>query len=192
MTASAQYSLLEWAYELAVVSAVCISWAELHLFHFVWSMSPDFVRSHCSKEGIRQCYFDEASLRALPLQPPFCLSNGNHTAHFFSSRTLACGFFITYCISCTAARGHPPLAIIAIVNARHISDCSSSTWPPCLAIVADMLKTYKKVVAACNNEIQLVCPPYTLLWPPLRRLQPVMSTPGNAYHKVCARLSQSW
>jgi len=42
----------------------------------------------------------------------------------------------------------PSLAILAIFKARRMSDCSSCTWPPCLAIVADMLKTSKKLVAA--------------------------------------------
>jgi len=51
-----------------------------------------------------------------------------------------------------AARENRPLAIFAIFKARHMSDCSSCTRPPCLAIVAEMLKTYKMLVAASESE----------------------------------------
>jgi hypothetical protein len=44
-----------------------------------------------------------------------------------------------------------------------MSECSSCTRPPCLAIVADMLKTYKTLVDGSNNEIRLLPLPYTLL-----------------------------
>jgi hypothetical protein len=37
--------------------------------------------------------------------------------------------------------------MMAIFNARHMSNYSSCTRPPCLPIVADTLKTYKKLVA---------------------------------------------
>jgi hypothetical protein len=37
---------------------------------------------------------------------------------------------------------------LAIFKARRMSDCSSYNRPPCLAIVADMLKTYMILVAA--------------------------------------------
>jgi hypothetical protein len=40
-------------------------------------------------------------------------------------------------------------------KARLMSDCSSCTRPPCLAIIADMLNTYKKLVAASNTEMRL-------------------------------------
>ena len=66
---------------------------------------------------------------------------GNWTPCFFSSLTSAWGFLIRYWVSSIAARENPSLAILAIFNARHMSDCSSCTQPPCLAIVADMLKT---------------------------------------------------
>jgi len=73
---------------------------------------------------------------------------GNTTPHFFCSGTLAHGFWISCSGSSIAARKHPPLAILAIFKARHMSDSSSYTRPPCLALVADMLKTYRKLVAA--------------------------------------------
>jgi len=76
------------------------------------------------------------------------LCPGNTTPHCFPSQTLARGSFISSCISSTAARKNSCLAILAISKARCMLDCSSCTRPPCLAIVAVMLKTYKKLVAA--------------------------------------------
>jgi len=57
---------------------------------------------------------------------------------------------------------NPSLAILAIFRARRMSDCCSWTRPPCVSIVADMLKTFKESVAASNNEIRLLSEPYTL------------------------------
>ena len=90
------------------------------------------------------------------------LWTGNSTLRFIFSRTSASGIKIRYYISSIAVREKPSLAILAIFNARCMSDCSSCTRPPCLAIVADMLKTYKTLVAASNDEIWLLPPPYTL------------------------------
>jgi len=76
------------------------------------------------------------------------LCPGNSTPRFCPSRTSAWGVLISCCVSSIAARENPPLAILAIFKARRMSDCSSCTRPPCLAIVADMLKTSRKLVAA--------------------------------------------
>jgi hypothetical protein len=76
------------------------------------------------------------------------------------------------------------LASMAIFNARCMLNCSSCTRPPRLAIVADMLETYKTFVAASNNEIWLLPLPYMLPLPPLSGLQPVSSTCGDAYHDI--------
>jgi len=75
-------------------------------------------------------------------------SPGNTSPRFFSCRTSARGCLIRNCVSSNAARKNPHLAILALFKARHMSDCSSCTQPPCLAIVADMLKIYKELVAA--------------------------------------------
>jgi len=91
------------------------------------------------------------------------LCPGNSTRRFFSSRTLARGFLMRYFVSSIAAREKLSLAILAIFNARRMSDCSSCTLPPSLAIVADMLKTYKILVDASNNEIRLLPLPYMRL-----------------------------
>jgi len=90
------------------------------------------------------------------------LCPGNSTPCVFSSRTSACGFLIRYYVSSIAAREECSLAILAIFNAWRISDYSSCTRPPCLAIVGDMLKTYKPLVAASNKEIRMLPLPYTL------------------------------
>ena len=89
------------------------------------------------------------------------LSPGNSTPHFFSSRTLVQSVLIRYCVSAIAARKNTSLAILVIFKARRMSDCSSCTGPPCLAIVADILNTNKKLVAASNNEMRLLPQPHT-------------------------------
>jgi len=87
---------------------------------------------------------------------------GNVTPCFFFSRTWGCGFLMRYFVSSIVAREKPYLGILAIFNARRMSDCSSCTWPSCLALVADMWKTYKTLVAPCHNEIWLLPLPYML------------------------------
>jgi hypothetical protein len=88
---------------------------------------------------------------------------GNSTPCFFSFRTSARGFLMRYFVSCIVAPENPSLAILAIFNAWHMLESYSRTRPPCFAIVADMLKTYKIWVDASNNEIRLLPLPYTLL-----------------------------
>jgi len=78
---------------------------------------------------------------------------GDTTPRFFSSQTSLRGLWITCCISSMPACKNPSLAILAIVKARRMLDCSSCTRPSCLAIVADMLKTYKILVAASRVRI---------------------------------------
>ena len=72
----------------------------------------------------------------------------NSTPHLVSPPTSAPGLLIRYCLSSIAASENPPLDIFLIVMARRMSDCSSCTRPPCLAIVADTSKTCKRIVAA--------------------------------------------
>jgi len=101
--------------------------------------------------------------RCLSIAAFTCLCPGNWTSHFFSSWTSAQGVFIRYCISSIGACKNHHFAIVAIFNARHMSDCYSCTRPPCLAIVADMFKTYKKLCAASNNGMWLLRQPDMLL-----------------------------
>jgi len=76
--------------------------------------------------------------------------------------------------------------------ARHMMDCSCWTRTLCLGIAPDMLKTYKKLVPACTNEIQQLRQPYTLLEPPPRCLKYVSINHGNAYVEIWPLKSQSW
>jgi len=78
---------------------------------------------------------------------------GNSTPLCFSSWTLAGGFLLRYCILSTGARENPPLSIFGMFKARRMLDCSSCTRPPCFAIVSDMVKTYKKLVAALRMRV---------------------------------------
>jgi len=88
---------------------------------------------------------------------------GNSTPHFFFSQTSARGFLIRYCLSLIVACENSALPILAIFKARRMSDCFSCTQPPCLAIMAEMFNTYKKLVVASNNEMRLLPQPYMLL-----------------------------
>jgi len=121
-----------------------------------------------------------------------CLCPANSTPRFFSSRTLARGLLISYCVPSIAARENPPSSMLAIFKASCILGCSSCTRPPCLTIVADKLKTYKKLVAGSKRKIQLLPQPYTTPYPPPKSFNPVSSTPGNLYHKIHQRTSQRW
>jgi len=95
-------------------------------------------------------------------------------------------FWVSSILACE----HPSLTILAMLNARHMLDCSSCTWPPCLAIVADMLQTCKKSVAASKYEFRVIHQPYLLPSPPLSCLTPVSSTLGDAYYEISLR--KSW
>jgi len=50
------YSTMEWALE----SAVCLRWAEVHLYRYVSNVSEDCSGCHWGKEGILARGFDEA------------------------------------------------------------------------------------------------------------------------------------
>jgi hypothetical protein len=50
---------LESAVESALDSAVCVGWADVHLFLCVSSGSEDCLGCHCGKEGIRASGFNE-------------------------------------------------------------------------------------------------------------------------------------
>ena len=90
------------------------------------------------------------------------ICSGSSTPRVISSGTSAPGSVIRYCVSSNALRENPPLAILTIFHGWRMLNCFSCSRLPFLAIVADMLKTYKKLVAVCNNEIWLVPQPYTV------------------------------
>ena len=101
-------------------------------------------------------------------------------------------FLIRNCISSIAAREKPSLAIFATFRAWRMLDCSNCTRPPCLAMVADILNTYKKLVAACNDEIRRLPQPYNLPEPPLTWFKTVSSTHEDSYDGIHARKSPTW
>ena len=106
----------------------------------------EHIKIEKSSNGKRSMYINIAGCLLIAAFP--FIRSGNTTPRFFSSGTSAQGFLIRNCISSIAACANPPLAILAIFKARRMSECSGCTQPPCLAIVADMLITYKKSVAA--------------------------------------------
>jgi len=71
-------------------------------------------------------------------------------------------FLVRYCVASIVANNISPLAILSVFKVMRMSDCCSCSHPPFLAIVADISKTYKNVVAACKNEIWLLPLPYTI------------------------------
>lgn len=109
---------------------------------------------------------------------------GNSSLHLVSSQTAGQGLLILYCVSSIAVREIPPMAILANFHARHMLDCSTYTQPSRLAIVADMLKSYKILVGTSNNWIAQLPQPSMLLKSPLWRLLPVLTTPENAYYET--------
>ena len=65
-------SALESALESALDSAVCVVWAEVHLFLCVSSGSADSLRCHFGKEGSRAFGYDKALPGVFVSQPsPF-------------------------------------------------------------------------------------------------------------------------
>ena len=73
---------------------------------------------------------------------------------------LRLGFLDRFAIEPNGFSGPNPDPLLSLFKAKRISDSSSCTLPPCLAIVADMFNTYKKLVAASNNEMRLLPQPY--------------------------------
>jgi len=123
----------------ALESALCVGRVEVHLFllrlhHVCGLFMVPFWHGRQPDVWIWQSIAGCLCIAAFTLLCP-----GYSTPRFFSSRTLVQGFLIRYFIASIAAREKPSLAILAIFNARRMSDCSSCTRPPCLAIVADML-----------------------------------------------------
>jgi hypothetical protein len=148
-------SPLESALESALDSAVCLSWAEVYLFLCVSSASVDTLWCNFGQKGIWGLWFWRSIAGCLAITAFTLLCPGNSTPCFFSCRTSARGFLNHYFFSSTVARENRPLEILARFKARSMLDCSSYTRPPCLAIGADMLNTYKKSVAASNTEMRL-------------------------------------
>jgi len=154
-------SALQVALESALESAVCLGWAKVHLFLCVPSVCADSLRAFWHGRHLSVWFW--RSIAGCHSVAAFTLvCRGNSTPCFFSSQTSVQGLLIRYCDPFIAARENHSLGILAMFKARHMSDCSSCTPPHCLAIVADMLNTYTKLVAASNDEMRLLPQPYTL------------------------------
>jgi len=108
-------------------------------------------------------WFSWSIARCLSITSFTYLCPCHSTPQVFYFGTSAWGLLIRYYVSSIAAHKNPLLASLAIFNARRMSDCSSCAQPLCLAIVADMLKTYKQLVAAFTDLIWQLPQPYPLL-----------------------------
>jgi len=140
--------------------AVSVKWSYIH------SVAPPVcLQIFCHAILVRKAAMCEAFMNhswvsfhcSLHLSVPRKLNS-----HFLSSWTLVRGFLSKYCIYSPAAHEYPPLDMLAIFNAQRMSDHSSCTLPPCCAIGAVMLKSYKKLFALCKYEIWLLPLPYLL------------------------------
>jgi len=112
-----------------------------------WHLSVSFLTT------IARCL----SIAALALPYP-----ANTTRHLCPSRTSARGDWMRYYVNSIAVHENSPLVILARFNTQGMLVCSSCTRPPCPAIVADMLKAFKRSVAASKYEIRLLPEPYTV------------------------------
>lgn len=115
---------------------------------------------------------------------------GIATTCCFSSLKSDLRVLIRYRVSPIATPINLPLAILALLNAKCMSDCSSCSCNHSLAIVADMLKTDQKLIAASAYEIELLHLPYTLSYHCLRWLQPVLVSLGDVYYGSHPQISQ--
>ena len=147
----------------ALESAVYVGLAEVHLFPWVSSVSADSWRCHIGKKDIHPGGFDEGLPGVFPSQA-LTLYSQETQLPVSSLPRLQHKVPLSH-IAFPLFRSAITLLwpILVIFKARHMSDCCSLTRPPCLAIVADMLKTYKKLIAASINMIRLVPQRYTPL-----------------------------
>jgi len=80
---------------------------------------------------------------------------GEHNTPFFHFLNFGSWFvdLLLRSLHCSARK--PFFRHLGYIQPRCMSDCSSCTQPPCLAIAADMLKTYKKLVA--DSWVRIGC-----------------------------------
>jgi len=162
--------------------------------------APVFLHLHCVSgfialplgEGRQQSYWLLRTITGRHSNPAFSLvCPGNTTPRVFSSRTSTRGVLISCCVSSYGAQENTSLAILARFKARCISDSSSCTRPACIAIVAEMFRTCKKLVPASKvrfgyyrYHIRL----HRLFYP----TKPVLSIPGDIYHEIGLGKCQDW
>jgi len=165
---------------------------EVHPLLYTSSMSADCLLCHFGKHGSPLIDFHEPLPGVFLMQPSPFYINETHLPTSSHLRVGCEGVLNMNCASSSAACENPPLAILAIFNTRRMSDYSCCTWHPCLAIVADMLQTYKILVAASQNEIELLPLPYTTTEPSPRYMKPALSSLRDPYHDTHPRRSQIW
>jgi len=124
-----------------------VSWRGVQLCICAYSVSGDSVLYNlANKAAVRSIFPKLSQVSFHHSRNIFMLRKLNTTLLLFWD--FGPTFIVRCCSFSIAAHEYPPLSGLAIFKARRMSDSSSCTWPPCLAIVADMLKTYKKLVAA--------------------------------------------
>jgi len=144
-------------------------------------------------QGRQLCGWFSQSIAGCLSIAAFTFSFPANSTPCFSSSGAAAGGFLNRCYtSSIAAPKNPPLAILAIFRARHMSNCSSCTQLPCLARVEKILKTYTELIAASTYGIWLLPPPCILPWNCLRWLKPVSSTVVATYHWIRLQTSETW
>jgi len=176
----------------ALESALSVGWAEIHLFLCISSESADSLQYHFAIERHPAGWFLRDIAGYLCMVAFIILCPGHSTPCFFTSRIPAQCCSVRYCVSFNAACENTLLAFLAIFKAREMLDSSRGTRPPRITIVADLLNTYKQLVAASINKIWLLYQPYMLPSPPLKWLKAVLSHHQDAYQDISRWKSQCW
>jgi hypothetical protein len=117
------------------------------LWILCWPILPRNVATH-------QIFMIHERCLSIPSLSFLCPQNSANKV--ICSQTLACGFAIRYCVYAIVESRNTLWAILPGFKTRPMKDCCSDTWPPCLAILADMLKTYQKLVVTSKNEVSLL------------------------------------
>jgi hypothetical protein len=99
-------------------------------------------------------------------------SPGNWTPCIFGYRTVSPGSLSMHCISCSVVCETLPVIMLAIFNARSVSDSSICSWPPYQVLLPHMLKRTKKSIPDSEYKIELrhlqysLQPHYGSVWNP--------------------------
>jgi hypothetical protein len=115
------------------------------------SVTADSVLGHLSKDSSRLFDFHE-SVPGLLLSPPSPVYA--QETQLFTSSLLGLWHEVSWFVGAFLLSRHMKILLWPFwPHSRRMSDCSSCTTPPCLAIVAFMLKTYKALGKASKSEI---------------------------------------
>jgi len=128
--------------QLALWAEVSSIMVVVHPHHCGSCLTVAFSTCQVGKEGSGPLAFRETVAGWLWIAIFIPFWTANTTPKFISSHTSEQTLLIICCIPSLATRHSAPLASLDITNAWLMSACSCCSWPPCLAIVANMLKTY--------------------------------------------------